>query len=71
MSFEWNEQLVRTISETNLSLAILGEIIIAISLGAIYSIKLVVYGYYILITATLIIVGYLNHNYSNWLKEKR
>lgn len=63
---EWNEKPVRRITESNLSLALYGSMIIAFSLGAIFSIQLVRYGYYILIASAIIIASYLKLNLMSW-----
>ena len=59
----------RKITESNVSKALFGEMIVAFSIGAIYSIKLVMYGYYILVISSLIIVNFLKTNYMSWHKN--
>lgn len=61
---------VRKVTERNLGLAILGEALIAFSVGTIFSIKLVKYGYFILIISTFIIVSYINNVFKSQIKDK-
>jgi len=58
--FQWYEGLVRKVSEKNLSLAIMGEMLAVLILGSYFSIDLVRYGLYILIGAVIVLVNYVN-----------
>jgi hypothetical protein len=71
MNIEWHESLMKKVNERNINLAILGKILIAFSIGAIFSIKLVKYGYYILIASTLIIASYLKNSFTSQLKDEK
>ena len=61
----------RKISRSNVSRALFGEMIAAFSLGAIYSIQLVLFGYYILVVSSLIIANFLKTNFMSWHKNTR
>ncbi len=50
----------KRISEKSLGLLVFGETLIALSLGSIYSLRLVSEGYYIFIAASLLSVSYIN-----------
>lgn len=50
---------MKRIPETNVSLALFGGFIVAFSLGSIFAIQLVRYGYYILIASALVSAGYV------------
>lgn len=69
MNLEWHEKKVRRISETDLGLALYGKMLMVFSIGSIYSIQLVQYGYFILVAATLIIASYLRTSFMNWYKN--
>lgn len=66
---EWNEKPVRRITETNLSLALYGGMIAAFSLGSMFSIQLVRYGYFIMIASTVVVAVYLKTSFMNWYKN--
>lgn len=57
-------------SENSLGLAVLGETLIALSLGSIYHVALVKYGLFLLIGAVVILISYLNTSFTAWVKGK-
>ena len=66
--FTWHEKLVRKVTERNLNLVITGKLLITFSLGTIFSITLVRYGYFILVAATFILMQYLITNFMQWFR---
>jgi len=65
------EKLIRKISERNLKLAVSGELLMMFITGAIFSLNLVIYGYYIFILATLIVVNFIYYSILRWYNNKK
>ena len=63
--------LFSSISPQRVEWAFIGEILVAFSLGAMYSIQLVRYGYFILIAATILVSSFLNEYFLSLRKPKR
>ncbi len=62
--------MTRRITEKNIGLLILGESLVALSLGSIYSLRLVKSGlsFAIFIGATLIAIYYINNSFLTWYR---
>ncbi|MBR9699100.1 hypothetical protein GOV09_01430 [Candidatus Woesearchaeota archaeon] len=65
------EKRLRKLSSTYFSMALLGKLLIIISLGSIFSRFLILYGLFILIFGVIIVVNYLHANLKNWHKKKQ
>ncbi|MBD3312825.1 hypothetical protein GF345_00090 [Candidatus Woesearchaeota archaeon] len=68
--WEWQEKLVKKASERNIRLAIIGKLIALIAIGALFSVQLIQYGYYIVTAATLILGIYFVGAFARWRKKK-
>jgi hypothetical protein len=68
--FDWLEEKIRKINERNMGLALLGESLIAISLGGLYWIKLVRYGFFIYIAATILASYYIISTLFLWHRNE-
>lgn len=51
------------ITERNLRMAIFGLILVATSIGAMYHVRLVIYGYFILLAGLLVSINYVYHSF--------
>lgn len=60
---------MKRIPETNVSLALFGGFIVAFSLGSIFAIQLVIYGYYLLIASALISASYVRTCFMGWYRD--
>ncbi len=69
--FKWEERLTRKISKRNLKLAIQAKILIVLSLGSLFSIELVKYGYYILLLSFIVILIYIQNNFFKWYNKEK
>lgn len=67
--FEWHKRIVKRISERNFRIAFLGRALILFSLGSMFSMELVRYGYFILIVSAFILYYYVKKNFMNSLKN--
>lgn len=70
--FNWHERQARKISKKNMGRALLGESLVAISLGSLFSRTLVRSGlaFIIFIAATLTAAYYIISSYNAWHKGK-
>lgn len=67
----WYEKRIkkRQVKESNVQWAFIGKALIVLSVGAMFSIELVRYGYFLLIAATFMIFSYLNNAYMSWYRK--
>jgi len=68
---QWHEKYVKSFDERSMYLAAIGKFLIMFSLGSIFSIKLVQYGYFILIFSSLIVASYGLRVYLARINQKK
>ena len=65
------EKILKEITERNFNLGIFGTYIIAFTIGSMFSIKLVLFGYFILIISAIVIATYIRHICMTWYNNKK
>ncbi len=63
---ELDEKMVKRVSVPHLRAALLGQTLFFLALGSLFALKLVRYGYFILVAATLLAVVQINGSFSRW-----
>ncbi len=64
-------KLIKEVSERNLQLAITGKLVVFLSIGSIFSLKLVKYGYFILLISVLLVSSYAGKIWMSGIKGIR
>lgn len=65
------DKIFSKISSKHLDWAILGIVLILFSIGSMFSIKLVRYGYWIIVISSLTLFSYVNTTILNWHENKK
>lgn len=63
---ELDKKMVLRVSAPNVRHALMGQALFFLALGSIFSLKLVRYGYFIFLAATLLAVVQINGSFSRW-----
>ncbi|HIJ11556.1 TPA: hypothetical protein HA278_05860 [Candidatus Woesearchaeota archaeon] len=68
--WQWHEGLVRRISPRNISMILLGKLLVSFSISSAYSRFIIPYGFVLLLIGSVVVFHYVHATFMRWHENK-